>query len=184
MRKITEQDKIKILKTLNLTKHFIKEITSLKDKNGNPYKVAIYEGRDGFAANPPSLKHECIKIKVDFSDKPSKDIGSLEFVRNATMRSPVVKKVSHYTFSLLHELGHLETYKNLPSDYHRKEAEAQIYQYRESYKIKNLRYFLLPDEYAATDWVINWLRNPKNIRKAKRFEKNLKTIWNPNTLYF
>ena len=184
MKKITEQEKIRILKTLNATKKFVKEITSLKDKNGNPYKVTIYEGRGGFAANPPSLRHECIKIKVDFSDNPSKDIGSLEFVRNAAMRSPIVKEVSHYTLSLLHELGHLETYKNLPSDYHRSEAEAQIYQYKESYKIKNLRYFSLPDEYAATDWAINWLKNPKNRKKAKRFEKNLKAIWNPDVLYF
>ena len=33
------------------------------------------------------------------------------------------------------------------------------------------QYFLIPSEYGATEWAINWLKVPQNQKIAKYFEK-------------
>ena len=172
----------KIRKTLYVTKDFIKEITSLKDSNGNPYKVVL-SASETFATLLSSLKHNCIRIRVNiFEDM--KNIVTKEFCRNAVMRNNSAKEVSVYSLCLLHELGHCETFNKIPKNYNRTESLRQIYSYNENLKNTNLRYFCLPDEYLATQWALTWLEKKEKRKKVRKFEKKLKDIWDSNTLYF
>lgn len=172
---MNDKEMEKIRKTIYVTKKFIKENTSLRDSSGNPYKVVL-SASDTFATLLSSLKHNCIRIKINiFEDM--KNIVTKEFCRNAIMRNKNAGSCSVYSLCLLHELGHCETVNNIPKNYDRIKSMNQIFSYNENIKIRNLRYFCLPDEYLATQWALNWLENAENQRRIKKLEYEISKIW-------
>ena len=94
------------------------------------------------------------------------------------MRCEVAKGFSDFTLSLLHELGHCETQDDLPEEDDREKACKMMEKYGKGDKrILNLMYFCLPDEYAATQWAIDWLSDEDNRKRAKKFEKDFFKAW-------
>jgi len=85
---------------------------------------------------------------------------------------------SHVTLSLLHELGHLETFDDVPEGYDRLDALLAIKAAsKDDDKIANLMYYSLPDEWLATQWAIDWLSEEENRKRAKQFEKEFFRAW-------
>lgn len=95
-----------------------------------------------------------------------------DFRKDFVSRCPMAKGFANVTLTLLHELGHSETgilwkertdtnnklvdrFKNGEIDKH----ELQF------------AYFRFPDETAATDWAIEWLKDAEHRKIAKKFEK-------------
>jgi len=100
--------------------------------------------------------------------------GSKQFREHFVMEFPSARGFSHITLSLLHELGHHATAEDMLNleNYDR----AKIIEYLEKSLPKhyiNYAYFLLPDETLATNWAIEWLKDPNNRKIAKAFEKKL-----------
>lgn len=135
--------------------------------------VSLTKGRYGFRAYLGA--HE-VKIEYDFSKMS--EIGSREFRRNIVMRDESMKGFSNVTLSLLHELGHFATEDAVPVGYNRFQAQAQYKKWGgEDYRLLNLMYFSLPDEWLATQWAIDWLSDEENRKRAKRFEREFFKAW-------
>lgn len=81
---------------------------------------------------------------------------------------PMLKGFATITLALLHEVGHVETRKEM-HDYTFGKRQDDMKELKENKEI--LKYFLLPDERAATEWAIEWLKNSENRKIAKKFEK-------------
>lgn len=69
---------------------------------------------------------------------------------------------SHTTLVILHELGHWATRFD--------------FSWEDDEELRELaydmdRYLLLPSEQLATDWAIDWLKDPEHRKLAKQFEK-------------
>ena len=135
--------------------------------------VSVRKGYHGFCAYVGA--HE-VKIEYDFNTMS--DIGSREFRRNIVMRDESMKGFSNVTLSLLHELGHFATEDDVPVGYNRFQAQAQYKKWGgEDYRLLNLMYFSLPDEWLATQWAIDWLSDEDNRKRAKQFERDFFKAW-------
>ena len=80
--------------------------------------------------------------------------GAIKFV-NAYIRSNKIKGFYKLTLLLSHELGHNETAKLVNKDYDRDSAVDYINDNIKSYDKRNYFYFSLPDEWLATQWIID-----------------------------
>lgn len=135
--------------------------------------VSVHKGRYGFRAYVGA--HE-VKIEYDFSTMTN--IGVREFRRNIIMRDASMRGFSDVTLSLLHELGHFETEKDVPLGYDRFKAREQYVKWGgKDYRMLNMMYFSLPDEWLATQWAIDWLSEPENRQRAKQFERDFFKAW-------
>ena len=112
---------------------------------------------------------EIIEIRYNISSLLSK--GQKQFRQDITFRSPRTKGFANITLSLLHELGHCATEDFDFGNYDRDEMLKVIGQSLPR-EFVNFAYFLLPDEYAATEWAINWLEDAENRKIAKNFERD------------
>ena len=138
-------------------------------------EVRIAKQGRGFSAYL-SCDPEYIKIGYNFKDL--EDEGHREFTRNIIMRDPTTKGFSAVTLSLLHELGHFATEGDAPENYDREKSRAKIRKWcGKDIRMINMMYFCLPDEYAATQWAIDWLSDEENRKRAKRFEKEFFKAW-------
>lgn len=92
--------------------------------------------------------------------------GVVIIYRDMASRAEYMRGFARITKNLLHEIGHVATaievweYYGL-ANIQRKHRECN----------NNIDYVTLPDEYAATQWAIDWLADPNNRKKAKAFEK-------------
>ena len=129
----------------------------------------IVKGFDGhgFCAILGDLGYEEFRICYDIEELYCK--GSKQFTDNFRSRSSIAKGFADITLSLLHELGHFETYEEIEG-YDRR-AELQRLDNDFPVETINFEYFKLPDETAATEWAIKWLQEAKNRKIAKAFEK-------------
>ena len=99
------------------------------------------------------------------------DIGGKLFRKDFVSKCAMAKGFSDVTISLLHEVGHKMTDKDIPTDYRRSTALREISENcSDPYEVC-ARYFSLIDESLATNWAINWLSDPENRKIAKDFEK-------------
>lgn len=105
--------------------------------------------------------------KANYKD----DQGGKLFRKDFEKRCPIGKGFADITISILHEMGHTITQKDLPEDYNRFIALKRVYQKGITDTERNIRYFSMLDETLATDWAIKWLQNPENRKIAKTFEK-------------
>ena len=90
---------------------------------------------------------------------------------------------SSLTLTLLHELGHFETFNQIPKGYFREVACNKIIKLCTDKNGNldrdraNLMYFNLPDEWLASQWAADWLSDPDNRKQAKAFEKAFFKAW-------
>ncbi len=91
--------------------------------------------------------------------------------KNFIERFPSGRGFATITLILLHEIGHAYHPRSSFKDYDKVKAIEEIYQTVSAQGEATKLYIKLPDEYAATDWAINWLKDPEHRKIAKRFEK-------------
>jgi hypothetical protein len=79
-----------------------------------------------------------------------------DFLLDAESRFPQVNGVSPFIWSLLHEIGHHETWDELTEE----EIDESM-QIKESIDVDDhasrMTYYTCPDEYAATDWAGHYI---------------------------
>ena len=125
------------------------ELLKELNKIANEYECEVIEG------NEFAYYYEENLIVVDFNDK---DEAFLNFAR----KNGLNEKVSAFTISFLHELGHNETI-DFCEEY---EGDKD--------KLNLEEYFNLEEEYEATMWAIDFCK--ENANKIEKIEKLLKTL--------
>lgn len=155
---------------------FMNEISPLLYKDGNnylPQKCSMIKSFQ-FAAccqqTQEALEREkefCVFYNIDelFCT------GMMQFRTDFVKRYQGGKGFATITLTLLHEMGHLITYPINGQEWLkiRQEKMPEILSVPKS--TRNFLYFTLPDEYAATQWAIEWLQDPEHRKIAKAFEK-------------
>lgn len=124
--------------------------------------------RKGFCAVDPE-EFEAEEMLIGYNIEELYSEGHKQFRQDFIERYPSAKGFACVTLALLHEIGHFQTATMDFGEYDR-EQEIKFLKTIPHFLV-NLFYFLLPDEQAATDWAIEWLKNPENRKKAKVFEK-------------
>lgn len=81
-------------------------------------------------------------------------------------RASYMKGFAQVTRILLHEIGHVASYDNVHAKYTDEELSTLHQQTK-----GNRKYIQLPDEFAATQWAIDWLADEQHRKAAKEFEK-------------
>lgn len=120
------------------------------------------------------------------------------FCKDFRARSKEAKYFRNITLMLLHELGHLETKGRIPKKYDHFAEMEKIYNrtskrfceefncpdsfelqelinenpalHKAWYDTLNVEYRKLPDEMMATNWAIEWLKDPAHRKLCKKFE--------------
>ena len=113
------------------------------------------------------------RISYNEKDIACQSSGSTDFAVNFYSRCPMGRGFAGITLSLLHELGHICTNDSLDNWTWKDRQEYIVTEVceKKTRREKNFSYFEMPDETAATDWAIEWLKDPENRKKAKAFEK-------------
>jgi len=161
-------------KCARIMKRFLRDASDMVQEgdNGEEYEqfISLRRGNNGFRA----IQYTFDKIiEYDFTNAVS-----VVFRQNMVMRDFRLQGFSHVTLSLLHELGHLETFDDVPEGYDRLDALLAIKAAsKDDDKIANLMYYSLPDEWLATQWAIDWLSEEENRKRAKQFEKEFFRAW-------
>lgn len=80
-----------------------------------------------------------------------------------------VRDISEFTWSLLHEVGHCETWGVMTkrTTNHCRNVKRKIMQGKQP----SVNYYYLTDERIATDWAIKFVEN--NYEKVKKFDKRI-----------
>lgn len=90
-----------------------------------------------------------------------------DFIR----RFPSGRGFATITLILLHEIGHTYYPRSSFKGYNKTKAIDEIYLTASTQEEATTLYMNLPDEYAATGWAIDWLKDPEHRKIAKKFEK-------------
>lgn len=112
-----------------------------------------------------------IKFEYDpnalLSDRSRNYKDGLGFVlADMGRRASYMKGFSQVVRILLHELGHVMTHEKVRANY----TEGELMRLHRKTR-GNENYVRLPDEYAATQWAIDWLADPDHRKIARDFEK-------------
>lgn len=143
--------------------------------------IVLIKGTQGFKTNLDPNNPADIEIEYDFDSLTWKDKENQKFNRNFYTRCPIARGFADITLTLLHELGHNETFDLLPDSYDRLRAVIKIALKHKKNLDKCIDlYFNLPDEYLATQWAIDWLQDPEHQKIAKRFERKFFAAWREN----
>lgn len=141
-------------------------------------KTAIklkFDSEEGFGALIPWESEELenmkeVTITYDFDSLGC--YGDKCFRKNFVKRYPGGNGFASITLSLLHELGHFCTCADFDFTY---KMNKILREFERINKLpaeeRNEAYFALPDEYAATQWAIEWLQEAEHRKIAKAFEK-------------
>ena len=80
-----------------------------------------------------------------------------------------VRDISEFTWSLLHEVGHCETWGVMTkrTTNHCRNVKRKIMQGKQP----SINYYYLTDERIATDWAIKFVEN--NYEMVKKFDKRI-----------
>ena len=159
-------------KAYNLMKTFLNTASDLYCDDEKT-EITLHKS-DSFAAESVNCVADCDTLEVYYNYDNLHDEGSKVFRSYWTKREKMLKGFADITLSLLHELGHLETNDKVRKDFSyemRQLTWSAIDFTYESIEEKNLKYFEMPDETAATEWAIKWLQNADNRKTAKAFEK-------------
>ena len=127
----------------------------------------IHRGKRMCAIAPDDYLEDTFEIRYNLEELA--DEGCKQFRKDFEKRCPMAKGFADITIALLHEIGHHACGECEYEDYDREEELKFIRTL--PYEMRNLFYFLLPDEMDATNWAIEWLQNPNNRKIAKQFEK-------------
>lgn len=92
------------------------------------------------------------------------DAGDKQFRADFIRRCPMARGFAHVTLSILHEIGH---------HFNR---EAYLFYDDTGYEPcwvdeYDVNHYTIPYEVVATEWAIEWLKNPEHRKQAKAFER-------------
>ena len=161
-----------------LMKIFLNKASDLMYTCGGeePDKIEIIPRKsDCFSAENVDSVDNCDTLEIYYNFDGLFD-ESMELFRSYwTQKVPMLAEFADITLTLLHELGHLETTDKIRSEF--SNEWRNIFWFAidvtcENDAEKNRRYFEMPDERAATEWGIEWLKDTEHQRLAKNFEKN------------
>lgn len=140
----------------------------------------ILKKSDAFAAESTDCATAYEELEIYYNLETLEDDGAKLFRDYWTQKEPMLKEFSNIVLTLLHELGHLETTDEIRKTFTYKMRQLawecidlQDYSKEE----KECQYFAMPDETAATEWGINWLKKAENKKIAKEFEKKFSTCF-------
>ena len=164
-------------KAQRLMQEFLNDACDLKyladDSTFENLFIRVKKGED-FSAESPESTLDWEELVITYNYEELYAVTSKWFRKYWSKKNPIVKGFSDIVISLLHELGHLEVNDTIRKEFSyddRAIALTALDLKAENYKQKNMLYFKLPDEKAATEWAINWLSSADNRKKAKKFEK-------------
>ena len=160
----------------NLMKNFLNDVSDLYYFNEDEFEKTeiLLRKSDAFAAESVDCVADCDTLEIYYNLDTLTDEGSKLFRAYWTDKVPMLKGFADITLTLLHELGHLETSDELRKTFSyemRQLAWSAIDMTCDNVKEKNIKYFGMPDETAATQWGIAWLSDAENRKYAKAFEK-------------
>lgn len=140
-------------KLLNLCTDFINEIDDFADVQLNPE----------FFCYPTTNE---IFISVVATQ------NSIQEFMETLLERTDIRDISEFTWSLLHEVGHCETWgiMNKRTFHHCRNVKRKIRQK----KIPTVNYYYLTDERIATNWAINFVENNHDF--VKEFDKKVLKI--------
>lgn len=157
----------------NLIASFLYQASDLEyeTENGEIKKqIPVPIEGDEFGANTGSYSCDSPTFEISYCIETLMYKGMKQFRKDFTNRCPKAKGFATITLSLLHELGHFETFGETDDDDYDRSAEInRILDLPKS--MRNWEYFKLPDEYIATEWAIEWLTSKRNRILAKEFER-------------
>lgn len=136
------------------------------------YPEVILKKEKQFCAYDNREDDSIIKIGYNFSYYYERSPFYVNFIQ----RYKPARGFAKITLTLLHELGHIETFSQLPYDYDRAKTICEIKQKAREENLNiweaNMKYYFpLYEETLATEWAIKWLQNSENRKIAKKFEK-------------
>lgn len=159
-------------KIVRLMEYFVNTACDLYCEDEKIYITLIKS--DVFAAESVDCATAYEDLEIYYNLDTLNDEGAKLFRSYWIEKDPIVAEFANITLTLLHELGHLETTDEVRKTFSYKMRqlawECIDLQY-ESRKDKEYQYFGMPDEAAATQWGINWLKDPENYQIAKEFER-------------
>lgn len=106
---------------------------------------------------------------------------------NAISRCKIFRGFSALSFVLLHEIGHIAThYEDFEDKEYTEEEMEEITldcfetsnNWKDFQKKFQSYHYNQPSEVAATDWAIEFIKDPNNRRKMKKFEREFFKLWN------
>ena len=141
-------------------------------------QVQIRKCKSGFCTDTDPEDESIVAIFYDFTDLDQTKTSPHVFNQEVRASAPFTKGIADVTIALLHELGHNVVLSDLPSDYHRPtELYNIIVASRGNFALRCQMYVHMEDEWAATQWAIDWLSDPENRRKARAFERAFFKAW-------
>ena len=140
--------------------------------------ISLRKGKDGFCTDPTPEDESTVVIFYDFTDLDQTKTSPRVFNQNVRARASFTRGIADVTIALLHELGHNAVFGNLPKGFNRNDELINIFAAtRDNFVLRCQMYCDLPDEWAATQWAIDWLSDPENRRKARAFERAFFKAW-------
>ena len=131
---------------------------------------------DAWCGVGPEFAYWTCDSKIDYSFA-TPNIGTQYFMENLANIAPDIK-CDPFLISLLHELGHHETghmFEEVEDLLFRKRKESMAVKLttasEEEARDLHFKYFNMPDEYEATMWAVNYMRN--NTEKVAKFWNEL-----------
>ncbi len=141
--------------------------------------ITIHKGKKNCASTETEQVWLYFPDLMDFGAKAVRD--------NAISRCKIFKGFSVLSFVLLHEIGHIATrYEDFEDKEYTKEEMEEIildcFETSSSWKSFHEKFqsyhYMQPSEIAATDWAINFIKDPNNRKILKNFEKEFFKLWN------
>lgn len=129
---------------------------------------------DYFSAESVDCVADCEELEIYYNFDQIWDDGAELFRNYWVKKESILNDFSNITLTLLHELGHLETNDQIRKSFTYEKRHllySSINFLYDNDEEKNYQYFAMPDETAATEWGINWLKKAENKKIAKEFEK-------------
>ena len=146
-----------------------KVVTIMKTfaKNASGFTFKFFKGQDFQVFLPDNLPTNMAEYFVMlYNFNQLSDLT--DFRRCWTPAYPALRGFATITLTLLHEIGHVMT-ADAVKEYSNEQREKDIAAIEQSEEWEE--YYFLPDERAATEWAIEWLKNSENRKIAKKFEK-------------
>ena len=165
-------------KAYNLMKAFLNAASDLVYTCGGeePDKIEIIPRKsDCFSAENVDTVDNSETLEIYYNFDGLFDESMKLFRDYWTQKVPMLAEFADITLTLLHELGHLETTDKIRAEFPNEMRELFWFAIDSNggdNDEKNRRYFEMPDERAATEWGIEWLKDAEHQRFAKNFEKN------------
>lgn len=117
----------------------------------------------------------CVDIDAEIIFVPQKLNDREDEVWSNFLKEEFKVDYDRYVMSLLHEIGHVETYtEDLNTERELIYFLLQMKYEEDNFKDFNNEYFKIPMEYIATEWAIDYYRNHKD--KCDRFANLLSEV--------